>query len=408
MSGEPPAPSAASPGVAGPPAQAPQGAGARSVAVVGVSTSAICGVRDHARLLAEGMREQGTAGTVHWLDRARGDVRGSRSELHEWLGALAAQLESDRPDAVLLHYSVFAYSHRGLPLYVHPTLAALRRARAPLITVMHEFAYPWRRAGLRGAAWAVSQRGELIEVMRASRASVATITDRADWLASRPWLPRRPVAVAPVFSNLPVAVAGGRPERPTGAAARARIGLFGYSHEGIAIPIVLDALRLLDARGRGVELALLGAPGNPSPAAKGWLAQARERGVAERVSFSGPLEPQALSEAIADCDVLLFADASGPTSRKTTLAASLASGRPLVAIDGPASWEQPLRAQALRLVEPSAEALAAALEELLAHEQLRAELGRRGQGFAASSMSVQNSARIVIGLLDDVLAQQPR
>ena len=63
----------------------------------------------------------------------------------------------------MLHYSVFSYSYRGLPLFTHPVLAAVRRAKLPLVTLLHEFVYPWRRDGVRGAAWALSQRALLID-----------------------------------------------------------------------------------------------------------------------------------------------------------------------------------------------------------------------------------------------------
>ncbi len=299
---------------------------------------------------------------------------------------------------MLLHYSVFSYSHRGLPLFVRPTLSALHGSRIPLVTVLHEFAYPWRRAGLHGSAWALSQRALLIEVMRASAAAVVTIDTRADWLASRAWLPRRPVAFAPVFSNLPPPAVRPRPDRQTPV-----IGLFGYSHEGAAISLVLDAVRLLEDRGRGVELMLLGAPGRSSAVGEAWLAAARTRAITHALSFSGTLAAQDLSDALAACDVMLFADSSGPSSRKTTLAASLASGRAVVAIDGPHSWSELIQAQAVHVVQPTSDALASGLDTLLGDEGLRQALGARGRVFAERQMGVARSARVVAGLLDDVL-----
>jgi glycosyltransferase involved in cell wall biosynthesis len=372
-----------------------------NMAVVGASTSATCGVRDHATLLAAALSGENVSCSMHWLDRVEGESIGAtRAQIRSWARGLAA--ETHTPQAVLLHYSVFSYSYRGLPLFVAATLAALRRERIPLITLLHEFAYPWRRGDLRGAAWAVSQRAQLIEVMRASAAVVVTIDARADWLASRVWLPRRPVAFAPVFSNLPPAAAAPRPER-----RRAAIGLFGYSHEGARVPLVLDALRLLQDRGRDVELVLLGAPGRSSAAGEAWLEGARSRAITHAPSFSGTLAPQDLANQLATCEIMLFADAAGPSSRKTTLAASLASGRAVVAIDGPLAWSELIEARAARVSAPTPDALAGALEGLLADEGERDALGARGRAFAERRMGVARSARVLARLLDDVLTARP-
>jgi glycosyltransferase involved in cell wall biosynthesis len=372
------------------------------VAVIGVSTSETCGVRDHAVLLTDALSHEHVECSRHWLDRRETALCAMRVEIRRWTRSLAAEFARQRPDVVLLHYSVFSYSYRGVPIFVRPTLAAMRASRIPLVTILHEFAYPWRRAGLRGTAWALSQRALLIEVMRASAAAVVTMDDRAQWLSSRRWLPRRPLAVAPVFSNLPRAAVNVRPDRP-----RAVVGLFGYSHEATAASLVLDALRLLVERGRPVELTLLGAPGRSSAVGERWLTQARERTIDHALSFSGRLPAQDLSDALSACDVLVCADAPGPTSRKTTVAASLASGTPVVAIDGPSTWSELTRAAAMRVVPPEAEALADAIAALLDDRAAREELGARGRAFAESRMDVSASARALAGLLDSIAGSQP-
>ncbi|MCW3057593.1 MAG: glycosyltransferase [Solirubrobacterales bacterium] len=368
------------------------------VAVVGMSAGPICGARDHAILLAEAMGRAHVQSSLHWLLRTESPLRAARTEIRGWTRQLASELGDGQSDAVLFHYSVFAYAHRGIPVFVRPTLTALRSSGLPLITVLHEFAFPWRLDGLRGKIWAVTQRAALIEVMRASAAVVVTTDFRADWLASRRWLPKRPSVVAPVFSNLPAPAESPRAERH----AR-RVGIFGYSYDRGTVGLVLDAIRLLREEGLDVELLLLGAPGPSSPAGELWAAQARSRAVEAASSFSGTLPAQDLSNALGSCDVLLFADRSGPTSRKTTLAASLASGRGVLAFDGPRRWADPVAADALRLVEPSANALADSMRMLLADEGLREALGVRGREFAEKQMSVDRSAEIVSALVDEVV-----
>jgi glycosyltransferase involved in cell wall biosynthesis len=381
------------------------------VAVVGVSTDNPCGVHDHAALLAQALSRRGSACSLHWLWRGAGSLAASRRELSGWLRELAGELESGRPDVVLLHYSVFALSHRGLPLFVAPLLKTIERARVPVVTVLHEYAYPWRRGGARGALWAVSQRAVLRRVVRASDAVVVTADFRAAWLRSRRLLPAREVAFAPVFSNLPAASGAARPGSPASAEAsppapagqpaeRPAVGLFGYSYEGAPQSLVLDAVGELHARGRPVELRLLGSPGRASAVGRRWEDGARARGIGHAISFSGRLDAQELADALASCELLLFADAPGPTSRKTTLAASLAAGRPVVALDGRHAWGELVRAEAAQIVAPTAPALSRAVAQLLADPELRERLGRRGRSFAESAMGLERAAGVVSGVLE--------
>jgi glycosyltransferase involved in cell wall biosynthesis len=372
------------------------------VAVVGVSTTAICGVRDHATVLSAALATDGWRSSAHWLDRSEASLRGASAQMRKWSRGLPAQLAAERADVALLHYSVFSYSFRGLPLFVSPVLSALRRSGVPVVTILHEFVYPWRRDGLRGGAWAVSQRALLIDVVRTSDALVTTTDFQAEWLASRRWLPGRRVAVAPVFSNLPEPALRSAPterDEPT-------IGLFGYAYGAATVALVLDALRLLHDRGVHARIELLGAPGASSPAGDHWRALARARSLDRAVSFSGTLAAQELSDALAACDVLLFVDPLGPNPRKTTLAASLASGRPVVALDGPRSWAQLRDAGAACIVPPQPPALADALAELLGDRDLRASLSQRGRSFARQGMSAQSSAAAIGELIERTLARR--
>jgi glycosyltransferase involved in cell wall biosynthesis len=370
------------------------------VAVVGASLRGTCGVRDHAVLLAEALEREGVSCSLRWLAREDTTLRAGWAQNRAWTRALADELRRSRPDAVLLHYSVFAYSHRGVPLFVRPTLAALHRAGVPLVVFGHELAFPWRRGGWRGAVWALTQRAELADLMRASTAVILTADFRVRWLTSRPWLPRRPVALAPVFSNLPPPAAA-----RAAPLERGLIGLFGYAYDPGAIALVLDALALLVERGAEPRLTLLGAPGRDSPSAQAWLAAARQRRVEHALSFSGVLPAQDLSDALAGCEVMLFADAPGPSSRKTTLAAALASGRPLVAVDGPHRWAELVESEAARVVARTPRAVADAVAALLADEQEREVLGARGREFAARRMTVACTTEVVSALLGGVLEE---
>jgi glycosyltransferase involved in cell wall biosynthesis len=371
----------------------------RSAAVVGISEGEISGMRDHAELLALALAQEGVSCAVHWLAREQRSLAGARAETGAWASGLRARLERERPEAILFHYSPFAYSYRGVPLLLGSTLAALRGSRAPVVTFMHECAYPWRMGGWRGKLWALTQRAALIEVMRASRAAVLTTDFRVQWLATRRWLPRRTLPLAPVFSNLPAPSPRQRPQRGN------LIGLFGFAFPDASAAIVLDALSLLHRRGIQARLLLLGAPGPASEAGEAWLQAARERELDSLLSFTGRLPAQELSDALARCDVLLSASLAGASSRKGTLAASLASGRPVLAVDGPRSWSELREHEALTLVAPAASALADALAATLADEARGDALGARGRAFAEDRMSLDHSASVVAALFEEILSR---
>jgi glycosyltransferase involved in cell wall biosynthesis len=380
--------------------------GATHMAVIGVSESEICGARDHATLLAEALRADGVQCTMHWFYRSELSARGARAEIAGWARQLRATLKEDKPDALIFHYSVFSYSYRGVPVLIAPVLSALRSARVPVLGVFHELVYPFRYGGWRGAIWALTQRAALVRVVRRCDAVLVTADSRAQWLRSRPWLPKRPLAVAPVFSNLPP------PQTGPGAAGPAHmadpvIGLFGYSYQGAGVDLAIEALGIVVQSLPAVQLRLLGAPGPNSAAADAWLSAARRRGVEHVLSFSGTLPAQELSDALAACDVLLFPDTGGPSSRKGSLAGSLASGSPVVAVDGPRTWTELVDACAIALAAPTADALAATLMELLGDVQSREGLGARGQAFARSKMGTKVSADAVRRLYDQ-LARPPQ
>jgi len=360
------------------------------VDTIGISIDQPCGVHDHASLLAAALADRGWTGELRWLSRSGKQIAGERTDLRGWARMLTDELGRTPPDAVLLHYSVFAFSHRGVPVFVRPVLGALRGRQVPLVTFMHEFAYPWRMGAARGKVWSATQRLALIELVRASAAIVVSSDARAEWFRSRLWLARRPTFVAPVFSNLPP----GADRAPDGDRA-ARVGLFGYAHEGVAVETVLDALRLVRDDRRELELVLLGAPGRDSPGGARWQQAAAERGLSEALGFSGQLPAQELADALGRSTAIVFAERGGPTSRKTTLAAALASGRPVVALDGRNSWPELLRAGAAVVVPPDAQSLASALARLLADRCERERQGERGRAFAHRAMSVEQSARIV-------------
>jgi glycosyltransferase involved in cell wall biosynthesis len=376
------------------------GGGGRRAAVIGMTTSETSGMRDYAMLQAAQLPEEGVSCSLHWLVRRERSLAASRAELANWEKQLAAELTRERPDVLLLHYSTFAYSHRGVPIFLRELLSRLRRLQIPLVSVLHELAYPWHRPGVRERVWAVSQRAALIDLMRCSSAGIVTTDFNELYLQSRRWLPRRELAIAPVFSNLPAPIENGA------APAPGTIGLFGYGNEEASMEPVLDAMRVLVGSGKQVQLRLLGAPGGDSDSGRVWQRAADARGVGHVLSFSGILPAQELSDQLVACELLLSAASPGPTSRKGTIAASLASGRPLLALDGPRTWHELRDAEALMLAQPTGEGVAAQIEVLLADAHLRAALGARGREFAQRRLSVASGGKVLAAMIERLLADQ--
>jgi glycosyltransferase involved in cell wall biosynthesis len=362
-------------------------------------------VRDHGRLLADQLEREGIPCSRHWLERTSPTLRGAVSEARAWGSALPGQIRDDGAEAVVVHYSCFASAYRGLPVLARPLAGAIRRSGLPTVAVMHELFYPFGRDGVRGAVWASTQRLALLELVLAIDAAVATTEERRDWLTRAWWLPRRPAGFAPVFSNLPPPSAG----RPGGDGAPAPgppvIGMFGYHYDGSG-EFVLRALARLAEQGQAPELRLIGSPGPDSRAGQAWISRSRELGVDRHIVFTGLLDPQPLSDALASVELLLFVDPPGPTSRKGTLAGSLASGTPVLALDGPATWPDVRREGALRIVPRDDAALAEGIVSLLGDPGARAELGARGRAFAETAMGVGRTAAEVRRLL--ALLSAPR
>jgi glycosyltransferase involved in cell wall biosynthesis len=103
--------------------------------------------------------------------------------------------------------------------------------------------------------------------------------------------------------------------------------------------------------------------------------------------------------------VLLCAAGHGPTSSRGTFAASLASGRPVVAIDGPRTWSELVARDAARVVAPTPVALADELAAMLADRDLRDALGARGRALHEQRMAVARSAQTVAAIFRDLVAR---
>mgnify|MGYP001336405264 CR=1 FL=1 len=371
------------------------------IVMVGASISPTCGVRGYADGLTTALRARGATVTSVWWDRdpAKASAEDQR-DFKLWGDELSKTLNRFAPTAVVLHYSVFTLSRRGIPRYVAQILRTIANSGTPLITVLHEYAYSWGRNGVRGFLWASTQRIALRRVVASSAGLLVTTPQREVWVSTRAWLPRRTVAVVPVFSNVPT-IERTSPNKRDGDPDI--VGVFGYSPDSTDFTAVLEALERLRSDGRHVTVELIGAPGQDSDAGRRWIDEARARGLEDNLTFTGVLTQRALAEALAACDVITFADIAGPTSRKTTLAAALASGRPVVALDGPQAFEPLVSAMAAVVV--SEDSLADGIGALLENPDRAEEQGRRGRAFARSCLSADRVAESLLVLYREAVVR---
>jgi hypothetical protein len=237
------------------------------------------------------------------------------------------------------------------------------------VTVLHEYALPWGKNGWRGVIQGAAQRFALPPVVSTSSALVVTTDERADWLRRRIWLPRRATAIAPVFSNLPDAFTV-----PPQSAGPMRIGMFGYPPS--SAPLIAGAMARLLSGGTAAELWLLGTPGPNTTVGEAWRQAGTGAGIGAALRFTGVLRPAALAGELSRCHILVFDDGDRPSSRKGTLASALASGRPVVAVDGARTWSTLVRDGAIRLVTREPAALGDTLLSVLSTPTLAARLQR--------------------------------
>jgi len=102
-----------------------------------------------------------------------------------------------------------------------------------------------------------------------------------------------------------------------------------------------------------------------------------------------------VSRQLAACEVIVFPDPSGPSSRKTSLAAALAHGKPVVALDGAQTWRELVDAGAV-VVGANRDAMAVELGRLMCDRDARSDLGARARAFSEGRLSAELSAKTVL------------
>ena len=360
------------------------------VLVTGVVPPGAGGMRDYGDLLAGGLAARGVDATCTWIEA---DERSASSWLSAAVRAVHAAIRSNH-DAVVWNHTPLAASWRGVPgpAVLAPLVWRLRRRT--VVVVVHEVSQPWRGRGVVGSARAVVQLAALVPVLMAADGVVGTTAARQRRLQQ--WIRRRPVVFLPVFSNF-------APPRPVPAAAASppdggfRVAVVDHGADFARPDLACQALAAL---GAGVEVVLLGAPGPGTAAAARWQAAVEAAGLAAPLRWTGIVDRGAFRDTLLAADAVLVVNELGPSTRKGTLAAAVAHGRPVVCLDGPQRW-QPLVDGGAVLVAAAAAGLAEHLTTLRASVERRREAGAAAARFYDERMSLDVAVDGVRQLLAD-------
>lgn len=362
------------------------------VYVAGIVPPGASGVADYGRLVADALGERGFcvdeqwvfASGRHWPTALRASIRLLRDAL---------RVSAD--DAILWHYSSFAYGYRGIPLpgVLFGLLARIRGRW--VVTILHEPAYPRGRRGFRGAVHWATQWCALRPVLLGSSVVVVTTDRRADDVRRlrRPF--RRVVHSLPVFSTLGVPVV---PSFASPQKDMFTVGVLKYTGDGARPDVLIGAIAQLQPNTQ-LQLVLIGAPGANAPESRSWVEEAQRHGVQSRLKFSGVVRRSDLSRQLLACDLVVIPNDEGPSGRRTTLAAALAHGLPTLALDGPDRWSALTEDDALVVVPATATAVADALEDLLRSPDRRATLSARGRDFYDRKMTLDRTSDCLAELL---------
>lgn len=282
-----------------------------------------------------------------------------------WSPALARSLTQVAPTADLVHaHAVFLW----------PTAAAARAARR----AAKPFVLSPRGMLVRGliearSRWAKQAWITLVERanLRGAAAIHVTSAYERDELRALDLGPLPRIEVIPNGVELPHA-----PSPPPG---RRRALFVGRVAAKKRIETLLDALSLVDA----VSLEIVGPDDEGlSPAL---ARRAAERGLAERVVFSGPTDPAGVQAALARSDLLVLASRS--ENFGNVVVEAMAAGRPVVVTPGVGAADIVRAAGAGHVAEEDAASIAAAIRDLLDRPFDAAVMGDAGRRFVERELS---------------------
>jgi len=344
------------------------GVGAESCGVVVYrATGGVDAIDEHSRRLVGAMRAGGTAARY----------------VPDGLAGLGAA--TPEPPWILLQYNPFRYGRAGIaPGLVREASRLRRRCRAPLAVMVHE---AWvEMSDPRSTLVGACQRAQLRALLALADGVMTSTQALAGELGAR-------AVHVPVATNVtPLATTPALARARLGIADRLVLSLFGRANPSRALDHARRAIAAVARRhgaGRVVVLNLgAGAPALDVPA-----------GV--EVRSPGHLDDAELSRWLWASDLVLLPFTDGASTRRTTLMAALAHGRPVVALRG-RSTDSVLTAHADALVLTPAgdpEGFVRATVEMAGDAERRVAVGAAGRRLYEARFDWPVLARKVAGVL---------
>jgi glycosyltransferase involved in cell wall biosynthesis len=369
------------------------------------------GVSDHTRLLAATLAADGDTVDV-WCPPASEDAEPAPEiagvTVHVLpsrfgLGAIALlrrtlrALPSDT--RVLVQWVPTAFGWRMMNLPFALMLFSLRGRRLDLY--IHEVGWEvWRETARRGFAGVVHHVMTWLAARSARRVYVTVPAWR--WhlrLFGSYALPKDEDALwIPVASNVPdhadaARVTELRRSLLSAPRQRALIGHFGTygRYQMTLMPHIVT--RLLDEAADRTMLLV----GRGGSALRDFIVAERPE-LAPRIVATGGLSPEEVAEHLAACDVLVQPYEDGATTRRTSLMAGVALGRPTIANRGRSTEDVWAEQRAIHLIDsPAPHAFAGAVTKLLADAALRDRLSESARRLHAERFAMTHAVAALRG-----------
>jgi glycosyltransferase involved in cell wall biosynthesis len=362
------------------------------------------GVADHTALVAAALVERGAE--VHvWT----GGTEGSTTEpdgvhVHRIAGVFGrpdlarlrdAMDAAGEPARLVLQWVPHAFGYRGINLPLATWLLA-RARRRPMDVLVHEPGLAPFDGGVRHFIAAAIQWSMLAAVLMRARRT---------WVTTPAWTPRvqpfvsHPLQWVGVPSNVPAVATTAQVERvrkrlaPSGQLLVGHFGTHGdRAREHWSV--VLATLRALAREGVRARLMLLGRGSDST------IAYLRALGAtSDEVDATGPLEARELSAHLFACAVFAQPFPEGVTTRRGSVMAELAHGRPVVTTDGwltEAVWRERGRGASVTLVPSDDHAVfGKALATLLRDADARTRAGRAARELYHERFALEHTVNAI-------------
>ena len=287
---------------------------------------------------------------------------------------------------IFLQYSPPAFVTADLPKLLS-NLSRLRARGVPIVTTVHEYWSP-ATLSLKRAVWRWLCKRALAAVAARSSRLVATTPYAARFLAESGIPGAKDAAIVPVGSGIPSSAgsesAGGRAGDGRSAVT---IAMFGQ-------PAIFDRVVVL-------AMAQWIAQQSPRPrwiwngrSADEMRAWWRELGAPEVVEFHGGQPAADVAQLLSQADLAVAVYDDGASTRRSSLAAIVASGLPIVALDGRFTDDR-LRNSGAFLFSPigNAPAFVVNLQRAVTDVALRKQMAAASSRLYATELSWPRIAR---------------